>query len=259
MEYKPEILQLAALRLSRGLSLETIAEKTKISCYYLRAIENLDLAKLPQGVYRNNFLNQYARMIDEDLAEDLNRKLIVAARKEAESQANAAAASGVKRSLKEMLARGAALLLLFSQGGSMFSQQAAPTHNAKPSDPRYQALRDFFERHKCPIVKDAAHFIEAADRNGLDWRLLPSIAFLESSGGKHHGGTNPLGWGSGQAKFQSTRQAIAYVAERLAKSPIYANKDIKTKLRIYNPARKDYATRVFEVMEQLGPSLIAAR
>ncbi len=56
MEYKPEILQLATLRQSKGISLEMIADQTKISCYYLKAIEDLDLDKLPGGIYRDNFL-----------------------------------------------------------------------------------------------------------------------------------------------------------------------------------------------------------
>ena len=257
MEYKPEILQLAALRQSKGIALESIADRTKISCYYLRAIEDLDLDKLPAGVYRDNFLKQYARSIDEDLAEELSRKLATAAKEAAEAVTKAATTSGVTRSLKEMLAKGAAFAFLLGSGSSMVGQQALPAHTSK--DPRFSALRDFFERCGCPIVKDSDEFILAADRHGMDWRMLPSIAFVESTGGKHQKGGNPLGWGSGKIKFGSTRQAIHHVAERLAKSPIYARKDMMGKLRTYNPARTDYAMRVLEVMERMGPRLLASR
>lgn len=257
MEYKPEILQLSALRQSRGISLESIAENTKISCYYLRAIEDLDLDKLPAGVYRDNFLKQYAKSIDEDLAEELNRKLAKAAREAAEAVMKAAATSGVTRSLKEMLAKGAAFAFLLGTGSSMMSQSTPPAHTSK--DPRFSALRDFFERCGCPLAKDADAFITAADRHGLDWRMLPSIAFVETTGGKHQKGGNPLGWGSGKIKFGTARQAIHHVAERLARSPIYAKKDVMGKLRTYNPANKQYAARVMEVMDQMGPKLLASR
>ncbi|MBS1824946.1 MAG: helix-turn-helix domain-containing protein [Acidobacteria bacterium] len=257
MEYKPDILQLAALRQSKGISLESIAEGTKISCYYLRAIENLDLDKLPAGVYRDNFLKQYARSIDEDLAEELGRKLAIAAKEAADAVMKAATTSGVTRSLKEMLAKGAAFAFLLGTGTSLVSQQTPPAQTSK--DPRLSALRDFFERCSCPIAKDSDAFLVAADRHGLDWRMLPSIAYVETTGGKHQKGGNPLGWGSGKIKFGSTRQAIHHVAERLARSPIYAQKDLVGKLRTYNPANKQYAARVMEVMDQLGPKLIASR
>jgi transcriptional regulator with XRE-family HTH domain len=260
MEFKPEILQLAALRQSRGISLESIAEKTKISCYYLRAIEDLDMAKLPAGVYRDNFLRQYAAAIDEDLAADLQAKMARLSRSAAEAQAKAKADASLMRSVKERLARGAAILFLLDQAVSAPAQTAvAAQSTVHQDDPRFHAIRNFFLSRKCPIVTLSAEFLAAADRFNLDWRLLPSIALLESGGGKVAPGGNPLGWGSGKAKFMNAAQAIHHVAERLAMSPIYAGKDLKAKLRIYNPANREYAARVQEVMEQLGPRLVAAR
>ncbi|MCZ2150783.1 MAG: helix-turn-helix domain-containing protein [Bryobacterales bacterium] len=261
MEYKPEILQLATLRQSKGISLEMIADQTKISCYYLKAIEDLDLDKLPGGIYRDNFLRQYAKAIDEDLADDLNRKLLKAAREAAQAQAAAANAGTVRRTVKEIIARGAALAFLLGPAGALSggNQAAVAQSTVRKDDPRYRALWNFFQTHQCPISDLTGDFIVAADKNGLDWRLLPSIVFLESSGGKHLQGKNLMGWGSGKSRFQTARQGIHFVAERLAKSPIYAGKDIRAKLRLYNPARKDYATRVIAVMEQLSPSLVASR
>jgi hypothetical protein len=259
MEYKPEILQLSALRQSRGISLESIAEKTKISCYYLRAIEDLDFAKLPAGIYRNNFLKQYAAGIDEDVAADLRAKMDRASRAAVEAQAKATADLSLMRSVKEKLARGVTILFLLDQAFSSSSAQIVTAAQTVQNDPRFHAIRNFFLSKKCPIAELSADFVAAADKHNLDWRLLPSIALLESGGGKIAPGGNPLGWGSGQAKFKTAAQAIHYVAERLSISPIYAGKDLKTKLRIYNPARKDYAAKVQEVMEQLGPNLVAAR
>src|ERR1035438_3123551 len=55
----------------------------------------------------------------------------------------------------------------------------APEHR---SDPRLETLRTFFRLADCPAEQYAAAFLEAADHNDLDWRLLPSLSFVESTG-----------------------------------------------------------------------------
>ena len=59
-ETKPN---LAILRQSKGITLEQIADTTKISIRYLRAIEEGRLAILPGGVYSINYIRQYAEAI----------------------------------------------------------------------------------------------------------------------------------------------------------------------------------------------------
>jgi len=257
IEIRAQILQLAALRQTKGISLDTIASQTKISRYYLKAIEDLDLEKLPGGVYRVNFLLQYAAVIDEDIAEDLRLKLQHAARQADEAESKTT--SGIGRAVKENLARGAAVLFLFQAPDPASAQRAAQQTSQRQSDPRLDALRKFFLKHQCPAQELAGDFLLAADNNGLDWRLLPSIAFVETTCGKFMRGQNPLGWGSGKTKFASAKAAIHFVAGRLARSPIYAGKDLRSKLIAYNPARKDYASRVSEVMAEVSPGLVASR
>ncbi|OGY22273.1 MAG: hypothetical protein A2113_03290 [Candidatus Woykebacteria bacterium GWA1_44_8] len=65
-------------------------------------------------------------------------------------------------------------------------------------------------------------FVSAADRNGLDWRLLPAIAFQESNLGKKipKGSHNPFGWAiyagrNSGAYFDSWSEAINIVATRM--------------------------------------------
>lgn len=55
---------LATLRASKGITLEQIANSTKISIRYLRAIEEGRLGILPGGVYSINYIRQYAQAID---------------------------------------------------------------------------------------------------------------------------------------------------------------------------------------------------
>jgi cytoskeletal protein RodZ len=62
-------LQLAVIRQTRGISLEQIAQDTKISVRSLQAIENGEFKKLPGGIYNTSYIRQYARAIDFDEAE----------------------------------------------------------------------------------------------------------------------------------------------------------------------------------------------
>jgi cytoskeletal protein RodZ len=63
------IPNLTALRTSRGVSLRQIADETRISTYYLQAIERGAIHKLPPGIYARSYVRQYARAIDYDEAE----------------------------------------------------------------------------------------------------------------------------------------------------------------------------------------------
>ena len=66
---RQEITKLAALRIRKGISLAQIEEETRIRVEYLNAIEQGQFEKLPDGVYRINYLKQYAGQIDSVLAE----------------------------------------------------------------------------------------------------------------------------------------------------------------------------------------------
>ena len=63
------ILGLSTIRRNRGISLEQIADSTKISMRSLRAIEVGDFHKLPGGIYTTSYLKQYAKAIDFDEGE----------------------------------------------------------------------------------------------------------------------------------------------------------------------------------------------
>ena len=63
------ILGLATIRRNRGISLEQIAETTKINIRSLKAIEGGDFKKLPGGIYNTSYIRQYARAIDFDESE----------------------------------------------------------------------------------------------------------------------------------------------------------------------------------------------
>ncbi len=124
-------------------------------------------------------------------------------------------------------------------------------------DPRLAQLREFFLKHDSPAYVLAADFLNAADDNGLDWRLLPTIALVESGGGRECRRNNIFGWSSGRQSFPSVRAAIYTVAERLAESKLYKDKDLIGVLRTYN-TNAQYARTILSLMEKLGPADLAA-
>jgi Mannosyl-glycoprotein endo-beta-N-acetylglucosaminidase len=120
-------------------------------------------------------------------------------------------------------------------------------------DPRLSRLKDFFRVAGCPIRRLADEFLLAADHNGLDWRLLPTIAVVETGCGRAATGNNVFGWDSGKKKYTSVREGIHAVASRLSQSKLYRGKDLDHILATYNP-RPRYAALVKSVMRHLGPA-----
>jgi hypothetical protein len=58
------------------------------------------------------------------------------------------------------------------------------------------AVRAFLKRYNAPLAANAEDFVRAAEMYGIDYRLLPSISMIESSGGKVlFRKYNPFGWG----------------------------------------------------------------
>ena len=66
MTEERSVLGLPAIRRNRGITLEQIADATKISVRLLTAIEQGDFRKLPGGIYDTNYIRQYAQAIDYD-------------------------------------------------------------------------------------------------------------------------------------------------------------------------------------------------
>jgi hypothetical protein len=121
------------------------------------------------------------------------------------------------------------------------------------SDSRLRALQRFFEKFDCPAQKYTNAFLEAADDYDLDWRLLPSISYVESTGGKNARNNNIFGWDSGRAQFSTPTEGIHAVGYRLAHSDLYKDKDLDELLATYNP-NAEYIGKVKSVMRRIAPS-----
>ena len=130
------------------------------------------------------------------------------------------------------------------------------TRTAPPDfrdDPRLSALRQFFAKAGCPALYYSSVFLEAADVYKLDWRLLPSISYVESTGGKAARNNNFFGWNSGRASFSNPSEAIHTVGFYLSHSDHYRDKDLDHVLSTYNH-NEDYAVLVKSVMQRIAPA-----
>ena len=134
----------------------------------------------------------------------------------------------------------------------------APQGAAEPAadyreDPRLERLQAFFGKADCPAQHYASAFLDAADRYDLDWRLLPSLSFVESTGGKASRNNNFFGWDGGRAAFPTPSAGIHAVGYRLANSLLYKDKDLDDLLSTYNPL-PEYAEKVKSVMRRIARS-----
>lgn len=99
---------------------------------------------------------------------------------------------------------------------------------AKKLDNKAKILSKYLASYNSPMQYHAQDFIDASDSFGLDWRLLPSIAGVESTFGKQiPGGFNAWGWGvyGNQAIFfTSWRDGMFTIAKGLREN--YLNRGL---------------------------------
>jgi hypothetical protein len=121
----------------------------------------------------------------------------------------------------------------------------------------------YFAKYDLPLAGYGKAFVDAADREGLDWRFVASKCFIESTCGKFmpKGTNNPLGWGCSTAakciRFESYEQAIDEVTANLAgnregTAKYYAGKTLSQKMSYYNSVNPKYQTLVFRTMNKIA-------
>jgi hypothetical protein len=155
--------------------------------------------------------------------------------------------------MRRILSSGLVFAGILSVPGALSNPEAPSAASEYRNDPRLERLRKFFERSDCPARALSAEFLRAADQLNLDWRLLPSISVVESSGGRLARHNNMFGWDNGKAMFVSARAAIYEMARNLTDSK-YRDKDVNQILRRYNPD-EHYSSVVKSVMRRISPSV----
>lgn len=125
-------------------------------------------------------------------------------------------------------------------------------------DDRVVKLQAYLRKFNSPLAPYAEEFIKQADTHSLDWKLVASIAGLESTFGKRipYGSFNAWGWGipTGAQRglgFKDWKDGIATVSEGLKQK--YVDRGLKTPEqmgRIY-AASPTWASRVSYFMNDI--------
>ena len=119
------------------------------------------------------------------------------------------------------------LLLFLSSDETLAFEQASgssavmnPTIEPKTLDNRAEVLKNFLMGYHSPLAPYASDFVKSADKYNLDWRLVASIAGLESTFGKHVPASSYNGWGWGiygnnVTRFNSWEDGIETISKGL--------------------------------------------
>lgn len=128
----------------------------------------------------------------------------------------------------------------------------------------------YISRDNSPLAGYGLAMVQAADTYGIDWKLLPAISIIESSGGKqackYADGSlkyNAFGWGGCKIAFESYEQAIDTITKNLAghnpkTAHHYKGKTISQIIDKYNPpsVRHDYNKLVMWAMNKIDSTEI---
>ncbi len=161
------------------------------------------------------------------------------------------------RFLAAKLYRPGVALMMCAAAWNPAAKAQQPESSIPAGDGRLERLTKYFQARRCPLDRYAAEFLDAADRYHLDWRLLPSLAMIET-GGRLYTRNNIFGWASGRAKFETVPEGIYHVARHLAESRPYAGKDLRAKLRAYNPVNRWYPDLILRMFRDISPEPAAA-
>jgi hypothetical protein len=121
------------------------------------------------------------------------------------------------------------------------------------------AIDAYFAKYDAPLEGYGMKFVIEAEKNDIDWRLLPAIAMRESTGGKHacKSVTNSVfGYGSCKLSFKSIDESIETVALSLggnnpSTARHYDNKTTLQILKKYNSVIPDYSKQVVRIMKAI--------
>lgn len=112
-------------------------------------------------------------------------------------------------------------------------------------------IRRFFESYNSVLSNYAQDFYDVSQAEGLDYRILPSISMVESTGGKNTPSCarfNPFGWSSstspcGFYRFLGFKEAIKTVGEGIGRNRAYSkfrdSGEISELANVYNPGNKE--------------------
>ncbi len=145
----------------------------------------------------------------------------------------------------------------------MIDEQTALLNEQKVKAAKIDA---YFGKYNLPAEGHGMAMVVAAEKYGLDWRLLPALAKLETTGGKHtcknpKGVNNWFGWGSCKSGFDSVEESFDVIAKNLTgnnpkTAHYYKGKSVEKILEVYNPPATpgitpNYHKLAFKIMGEI--------
>lgn len=152
----------------------------------------------------------------------------------------------------------------------------APQTEVSPEEAKLQLEREekaakidaYFAGRNMPLAGTGMKMVTEAEKNNIDWRLIPALAVRESTGGKHACKSvtySPFGFGSCKINFKSWDHAIEIVATNLGgnnprTARAYGGKTLRGKLEAYNPPSvvPTYANEVIALMNKIEATVVIA-
>lgn len=141
---------------------------------------------------------------------------------------------------------------LASEGNE--AESSATIYVEKKGDVRIEKLEGFLASYNSPLAKYAFDFVKIADYYGLDWKLIPAIAGVESTFGKviPPSSFNAYGWANGNYWFTSWKVSIEIVAKSLKSNYFNRGADTVEEIApIYAPPSRTWAWKVRYFMEKI--------
>jgi hypothetical protein len=138
----------------------------------------------------------------------------------------------------------------------------------KEREEKASKIDTYLAKRNMPLAGHGMKMVLEAEKNDLDWRLIPAMAVRESTGGKFackKFPENAWGWHSCKAGLGgSTENAIELIAQHLSgnhprTARYYASKETnKQILQTYNPPSvvATYADEVIRIMDQIEDTII---
>ena len=141
------------------------------------------------------------------------------------------------------------------------SDSAITTHEKEDLKKKADAIDTFLTKRGSVLAGYGAKFVEEANKNDIDWRLLVSIAGRETTFGRNmcknpKAPNNPFGWGSCKIGFKSIDESIEKVSASLGGNSEgtahhYGGKTTLQILRKYNSVIPNYPNEVVRIMKMI--------
>jgi uncharacterized protein YycO len=125
-------------------------------------------------------------------------------------------------------------------------------------DARVIVLEKIFKKYNSDLSGQAKYFVYYADKNGIDWQLLPAISGLESYFGTMYapGTYNAYGWGGGYIYFESWEDGINQISVALRKNYYDSGLDTVYKIGPVYAEDPNWAVRVNNFKSEINQEYI---